>query len=241
MANAEKQLRSILDNDDKSSDAWVRLILLLEKEKKTDEASQAMKDALKNNANNPDLLLIQAMSVHEKGDLESAEDLYRKVIHLDPQNAQAHFNLGVLLDKKGKFDEAMEEMRKVMKIDPQNGEAFNYVGYSYADKNIRLDEAKDLVEKAVKLDPDNPFYLDSLGWVYYRRSDYPGAKAQLEKAEGYIKDGDKDNAVVYDHLGEVFIKLGDKESAVLQWKKAAELDPDNKDYPAKIAKAQPTP
>jgi len=180
------------------------------------------------------------MSEHEKGDLASAEEHYRKVIQLDPQNTQAFFNLGVLLDKKGKVDEAMEAMRKVMKLDPQNAEAYNYVGYSYADRNIRLDEAKELVEKAVQIEPQNAYYLDSLGWVYYRRADLVGAKAQLEKAEGYIKDGQKDNAVVYDHLGEVFLKMGDKESAVLQWQKAAELDPDNKDYPSKISKAKTT-
>jgi tetratricopeptide (TPR) repeat protein len=80
-----------------------------------------------------------------------------------------------------------------------------------------------------------------LGWVYYRRSDFPGAKAQLEKAEDYLKDGQKDNAVVYDHLGEVFLKLGDKESALLQWQRAAQLDPDNKDYPVKISKVQTNP
>ncbi len=219
----------------------MRLILLLGKEKKDPEADQALKDALKSNPNSPDLILIEAMVEHEKNNLAPAEEHYRKVIQLDPQNVQAHFNLGMLLDKNGKFDEAMEEMQKVMKIDPQNAEAFNYVGYSYADRNIRLDEAKKLLEKAIALEPHNAYYLDSLGWVYYKRSDYPSAKTQLEKAEGYLREGQKDNAVVYDHLGEVFMKLGDKESAILQWQKAAQLDPDNKDYPAKLSKAQTAP
>jgi len=32
------------------------------------------------------------------------------------------------------------------------------------------------------------------------------------------------------------VKLGQKDDAVTQWKKALQLDPDNKDYSAKIGK-----
>ena len=46
----------------------------------------------------------------------------------------------------------------------------------------------------------------------------------------------KDDAVIYDHLAEVLIKMGKKDEAVAEWRKALELDPENKLYPEKIKK-----
>ncbi|HTC21598.1 MAG TPA: tetratricopeptide repeat protein, partial [bacterium] len=150
--------------------------------------------------------------------------------------SQAYFNLGVLRDKEGNFEEAINMMKKVIEVQPDNADAFNYIGYSYADKGIRLDDAKKYVEGALKLDPDNSYYLDSLGWVYYQKGLYQDAQAQFEKAIKLLKSAQKDDSVIFDHLAQVLMKLGQKDDAVAQWKKALQLDPDNKDYSQKIQK-----
>jgi tetratricopeptide (TPR) repeat protein len=52
----------------------------------------------------------------------------------------------------------------------------NYIGFSYADKNQNLGDAEKYVETALKLDPNNAYYLDSLGWVFYRQNRFAEAK-----------------------------------------------------------------
>jgi len=127
-------------------------------------------------------------------------------------------------------------MKKVIELRPDNGEAFNYIGYSYADKGIHLDEAQKYMETALKLEPENAYYWDSMGWVFYQKGQYSQAREYLEKALKFLKTRQKDDAVIYDHLAQTLVKLGQKDEAVTQWKKAIGLDPSNKDYPDKIAK-----
>jgi tetratricopeptide (TPR) repeat protein len=195
----------------------------------------------------PELLLVQGMLLQESDKYAEALERYQKVIRIErgyrdkqaPEYnigslAQAYFNQGVALDKQGKFEDAIDSMKKVLEVQPGNAEAANYIGYSYADKGIRLDDAKRYMEDALKQDPENPYYLDSMGWVLFKRGDDAGAQAALEKAAQLLKTSQKDDAAIFDHLAQVYLKRGEKQRAVAQWKKAAELDPSNKDFPQKI-------
>jgi predicted Zn-dependent protease len=61
----------------------------------------------------------------------------------------------------------------------------------------------DLISRAVALDPDNAAYLDSLGWVNYRRGNLEEAVRWLRRAVdlgGNVGDG-----TIYCHLGEVLL------------------------------------
>jgi len=56
------------------------------------------------------------------------------------------------------------------------------LGYSYADRGINLKEARSLIEKAVELKPNNGYYIDSLGWVYFKLGDKQNALKYLLEA-----------------------------------------------------------
>jgi tetratricopeptide (TPR) repeat protein len=248
--NAEDQMKAILANDNKSVDAWVRLGILYDKEDKKDLTQKTIADGLKANPDHPELVLMKAMFAQEQGDLTEAEPDYRKVIQSElvfknKQQAdynlgtlsQAYFNLATILDKESKFDDAMDNMKKVIQVQPDNAEAFNYIGYSYADKGKNLGDAEKYVETALKLDPDNSYYLDSLGWVFYREGRFDQAKDSFDKAIKLLPEKkEKDDAVIFDHLAETDLKTNHPDDAVAQWKLAVQLDPDNKDFAAKLQK-----
>ena len=50
----------------------------------------------------------------------------------------------MVFEKTGRFDAMVDELKKAIEINPKNTDALNYLGYSYADKNIRLSEAYEL-------------------------------------------------------------------------------------------------
>lgn len=128
---------------------------------------------------------------------------------------------------------AEEQLRMLLALDPNDVGACNDLGYQLADQGRDLDEAERLVRRALELDrerkaldgPDgedeNPMYLDSLGWVLFRRGDSAGAKAALEKAVAL--PGGKDDPTVWDHLGDVYYRLGEPLRAKAAWDQSLKL------------------
>jgi len=88
-------------------------------------------------------------------------------------------------------------MEKVIALDPKHATALNYLGYTFADRNMRLPEAEKLVQRALEIRPDDGFFLDSLAWVHYRQGDFRRAEEELHRALKYVPD----DPVILEHLG----------------------------------------
>ena len=76
----------------------------------------------------------------------------------------------------------MRNFESLLKDRPEDASLLNALGYSLADRNQKLPRAETLIRKALEASPDNPAFLDSLGWVRFRRGDIPGALPYLERA-----------------------------------------------------------
>ena len=73
------------------------------------------------------------------------------------------------------------------------------------------------------MNPENGAYLDSLGWVYYKMSDYNNAKVYLEKAVKHIDSNEEENYLVYEHLGDTCYKIGLMKEAIEAWNEALKM------------------
>ena len=102
----------------------------------------------------------------------------------------------------------------------------------YAEKGIKLDEAEDLIGKALALDPDNGAYVDSIGWVYYKRGMDDEALKALTRAAKLIGD----DPVIREHLGDAYHGKRMWKEALAEWARAAALDPGNAAVQKKIEK-----
>jgi len=100
----------------------------------------------------------------------------------------------------------------------------NYLGYILADDGVHLDYAESLIALALEKEPNNPAYLDSYGWLLFRRGDIKGALKYIKKAAKLYGD----DTEIQLHLGDIYLKLGDIEKARHHWWRAVQLDPDNK-------------
>jgi tetratricopeptide (TPR) repeat protein len=122
-----------------------------------------------------------------------------------------------------------EQLQIIIDENPEDALACNNLGYQWAERNVKLDEAEKLIRRAIDLQRKDPFqrekdnaaYLDSLGWVLYRKKDYDEALKWLEKAVA-LPSGAEDGTV-WDHLGDVYIKLDNLTKAKEAWEKALEL------------------
>jgi len=141
---------------------------------------------------------------------------------------------GVYVDMK-QIDKASEQLEILMKDDPDNPTFLNDLGFIWADHDMKFDEAEKLIRKAIdkdreqrkKLedltpeeDQDSSAYLDSLGWVLFKKKDYKEAKKYLIDATK-LKGGK--HIEIYDHLADTHMALGEKADAIKVWKEALEF------------------
>jgi tetratricopeptide (TPR) repeat protein len=134
------------------------------------------------------------------------------------------------------YAKAEEQLRLILATDPNDATANNDLGYIMADQGKNLEESEKLVRRAIELDReekksgtevrsegdgDNAAYLDSLGWVLFRRGQFAEARDWLEKATA-LPGGD-DDPVVWDHLGDVYAKSKQPARARAAWEKAVQL------------------
>ncbi len=96
----------------------------------------------------------------------------------------------------------------------------NDFGYSLADAGLRLQEAERLIRYALVNAPSNGAYLDSFGWVLYKKGDFESARRWLQKAAQSVRG---DDPVVNDHLGDTLWRLGRRDQALGRWSTAVEM------------------
>ncbi|MBP2687623.1 MAG: tetratricopeptide repeat protein, partial [Deltaproteobacteria bacterium] len=107
-------------------------------------------------------------------------------------------------------------MEKVIALDPKHATALNYLGYTFADRNMRLADAEKLILRALEVRPEDGYFLDSLAWVHFRRGDYPRAEEGLRRALKLVPD----DPVILEHLGDVLQAQGKDEEAAGRFERA---------------------
>jgi tetratricopeptide (TPR) repeat protein len=152
------------------------------------------------------------------------------------ESHKIRYVLSAIYSTAQQYDKAEEQLLLILKDDPDDATANNDLGYLWADQNKKLDEAEKRIRRALELDKrqrnsltrvgldsdrDNAAFVDSLGWVLFRKGDWQAARRELEKAVS-LPAGD-DDPVVWDHLGDVYFRLQEVDQAGRAWRKAIEL------------------
>ena len=101
---------------------------------------------------------------------------------LQPDDRGVLFNLATVHEKSREFESAEKILARLHKNLPDDAAICNFYGYLLAEMNKNLDFAESLVRKALTKEPDNGYYIDSLGWVLYKKGDYRDAARELERA-----------------------------------------------------------
>lgn len=166
--------------------------------------------------------LFEAAFLREQGMNAAAFELYTEALAQYPLDEELLYSRAMVAESLDRLDVLEADLRSILERDPENSAALNALGYTLTDRTDRHEEALQLINKALAIKPGDPFYLDSLGWVYYRLGD-------LEKAEKYLREAIaiQEDAEFVAHLGEVLWERGKREEAIEVWRKGMEQHGDN--------------
>lgn len=232
---AEDAFYQALSRNAGAEPVYAQLASVFEQTSRTARAIQVLKQGLEANPDSDDLRGLLASGLRDEKRFSEAEEVLKQGLKGAKPGTGLRFELAVTYDKAGQFPKAERELEKVIRDNPRQAEALNYLGYSWADRGVKLGRAEGLLKRAVKLQPNNPYFLDSLGWDYFKQGKLRQAARELSKATSLLKgDRDPEDAVIFKHLGEVYSRIGRAGDSRRQFLRAVELDPSDKALRARL-------
>lgn len=150
---------------------------------------------------------------------QRAIEEYRRIVERRPDNPAIYTLIGMLEMNAQNIDAAIDNYRKALAQDQNSIFAANNLAWLYAVHGKgNMDEAVRLAQSAVQANPEVPSFVDTLGWVYYKKGLYGPAAEQLKKAvavdESAARRNNSTPSPTYRyHLGVALAAKGEKAAA----------------------------
>jgi len=228
---ALKEIKQAIRIDPYFVELWVYLGFIAIEKRDFRTAEYAFTEAAHHGADMVQIYYLLGVVAEMEEQYSRAYFYYHKSLSEDHENLATLEALAHLCDRIERKDEAFMTFQKIIALDTTNAEAFNYVGYTYAERNDSLDYALELINKALSLEENNGYYLDSRGWVLYQMEKYAEALTDVKRAAAIVED-----AVILEHLGDIYIKLDDIDHAKDAYQKALKYNAENKMLRDKLQK-----
>lgn len=91
----------------------------------------------------------------KRGDLETAQGLFRRALEISPEDPAAAYNVGEIFFSNQKIDDAIAYLELAVKIKSDWPKAYHRLGLVYLNKGD-LPKALENLRKFLELDPQSP-------------------------------------------------------------------------------------
>ncbi|MBI5725731.1 MAG: tetratricopeptide repeat protein [Planctomycetes bacterium] len=166
-------------------------------------------------------LLARAGMAFEMGNMDEAMRCYGRALTVEPENFQALFNMGVLLQTQEQLPQAAEYYSKAVSIVPQSPQGQCNLGCVMA-RIGRLDEAAAAYAAFAAISPGDPMAHGSLAGALFQLKKYEQAAEAFQKALNLRPDQPND----WCNLGLCMEKTGRLDRAQECYRKAISLKGD---------------
>ena len=255
-AAAEPLFRKMLDEEPQNLEVLYILSLALQQQNKSEEATKFLNQAIEIQPGNPSFHIALGNSEVQAGDLDSAEQAFRKATELDANLVHAQNGLAFIELAQGRAADAEHSLRLALKAEPENIQALLNMGIALYTQS-RSTEAINYLNKVIAVEPDNAVAHAYLGRAFMAQGNagfaiqcYKNAlarssnsvellhllgEAQLESdqiseaAETYrrLLELEVENPVTLAGLARIEQKLGNPKHAEQMFLRTLRLDPDN--------------
>ena len=180
-----KLLQGLLQGNDADQEIYIDMAQLQLRGKQYADAERSSQKAGQMARSNSDKetawYMLGAIYERQKK-YDQAEQQFRKVLDLNPNNAAVLNYYGYMLANRGvRLEEATSLIRQAVQRDPNNGAYLDSLGWAYYKQN-RLAEAEEYLQKAVDREGHDPTILSHLGDVYIKLGQNERAVSLLERS-----------------------------------------------------------
>ena len=169
------------------------------------QADLLSEQAVSRNPEYPDALMLRAQILAMKRQPTAALELLEKACKLAPNNAEAHFQLGVSFDGRQLHPEAVQHFQKVIALRPNDARAYDYLALNLEALG-ESKRAESAYQSGLRVN-QGPFFDAFLDYNYGRflmkANRLAESKAHLDRAMELAPDA---RAVSYEH-GKLNLRL----------------------------------
>lgn len=174
----------------------------------------------KKNPENIEVLLLSAFLNLRMNQPDEAMETYKKVVQLDPNEAEGHLGLGMVYNQRKMWKEAVEVLSLAVKLRPNDAG----VQHAYGEALLQLErkeEALAALKEATRLDPQNAAAWLVLGQAYVAQKLYTPAEDAFKNAIKHKPD----EPLAYAYLGLVEYQNGHTDAAIASAGMALRIHP----------------
>jgi tetratricopeptide (TPR) repeat protein len=164
--------------------------------------------------------LALAVAHHQAGRLAEAEELYRQIMVLAPDQPFAPYMLGAMAHQSGNDEGAVDLLSKAIAVKPDMAQAHNALGLALRALG-RADDAVASCHRALAIKTNYAEALNTLGLALRDLEQFEGAAVNLQKAVTI----NPNFADAHSNLGLVLYDLGKLDEAVTSYRKALAINP----------------
>jgi len=146
---------------------------------------------------------VEGMSFEENGEMDKALAAYRKVLDVDPGQADLASRVAALLTRQDDFPQAIDVLKDAIKANPNAPEPLLQLAFIYAKYLRRTDQAIDYANRAIALDPHNIDAYERLCEIALAAGDEKKALQSLDRAAA----SPNDDPVFWARLGKLYASI----------------------------------
>ena len=157
---------------------------------------------------------------HSEGSLLARLEGYNEAIRLDPRDAVAYYNRGIVYAELGLTQKAIMDFGEAIRLDPRDAVSYYRRGIVYADLGLEQKAIMDFGE-AIRLNPQFAPAYNHRAVVRSRLNELETAIDDLDEAVRL----DSRFSKAYENRAVLYVKLGESQAALNDIEQAIHLDP----------------
>jgi len=173
-------------------------------------------------ASSLDQIFQSAISHHQAGHLQQAEQEYQQVLQQQPNHADAWHLLGVIAAQQKQYQIAIERINRAIELQPETATYYSNLGNAYQESG-KLSEAIAYYQKVIQLQPNHVDTYKNMGIAFKEQG-------QLEEAiQAYkqVLQLKPDYADAHYNLANTLQLQGKLKEAIQALQKTLQLDPNH--------------
>jgi tetratricopeptide (TPR) repeat protein len=224
-SESEARFRKVIDEEKSFAEGYTNLYALYMQEKKTEEAEQLIKEAIKNNPKDAQYMELLASHYVAMGRRDDVLDVLQKIKSHAKEWDGVYQSVADFYLRINDTESALREYREAMVKDPKRKTAYEHSIIEVLLHQGKRSEAAEMNSQMLKENPKDNDAKSLAATFLLDQGDVTRALAELQ----VVVNADPSNAVAHDRLGRAYMASGRadaRESARQQFERAIQLRQD---------------